>query len=223
MKVVVSEALTSVRKELVVLRDQSDFSKSGLAELTERIREALTMYSNECDRRLREREQELTVDHELEMGDIKKLMQSRDEEIRIVKRTLLEKETVLAEYEHFSSVIRQKLDDEHTDIRNLQSSLHRQMDETLEQTRIVEKANDEMSVEIASLTNSLTQCQKRIKELEENLAAARTEQQKMVKESTEKLLLESKAEFEAIRNRFKLMERSPSDSSLEKIEVIKFV
>nr|XP_050846104.1 RB1-inducible coiled-coil protein 1 isoform X8 [Vespula vulgaris] len=228
MKVVVSEALTSVRKELVVLRDRSDFGNSGLAELTERIREALTLYSNECDRRLREREQELTVDHELEMGDVKKLIQSRDEEIRIVKRTLLEKETELAEHERLLGTMRQKLDAEQADMRNLQSRLHRQMDETLEQARIdketaVEKVNDEKFVEIASLTNSLTQCQKRIKELEENLAAARTEQQKMVKEATDKLQLEYKTELEAIRSRFKLtavsiMERSPSDSSLEKIE-----
>ncbi|XP_035733946.1 RB1-inducible coiled-coil protein 1-like isoform X2 [Vespa mandarinia] len=227
MKVIVTEALTSVRKELVVLRDRSDFGNSGLAELTKRIRQALTLYSNECDRRLREREQELTVDHELEMGDIKKLMQSRDEEIRIVKRTLLEKETELAEHEHLLSTMRQKLDAEQTDMRNLQSRLHRQMDETLEQARIdketaVEKVNDEKFVEIASLTNSLTQCQKRIKELEENLAAARTEQQKMVKEATDKLQLEYKTELEAIRNlkltAVSIMERSPSDSSLEKIE-----
>ncbi|XP_047346593.1 RB1-inducible coiled-coil protein 1 isoform X3 [Vespa velutina] len=227
MKVIVSEALTSVRKELVVLRDRSDFGNSGLAELTKRIRQALTLYSNECDRRLREREQELTVDHELEMGDIKKLMQSRDEEIRAVKRTLLEKETELAEHEHLLSTMRQKLDAEQTDMRNLQSRLHRQMDETLEQARIdketaVEKVNDEKFVEIASLTNSLTQCQKRIKELEENLAAARTEQQKMVKEATDKLQLEYKTELEAIRNlkltAVSIMERSPSDSSLEKIE-----
>ncbi|KAK2584450.1 hypothetical protein KPH14_006829 [Odynerus spinipes] len=228
MKAVVSEALTSVREELAVLRDRSDFNNSGLGEMTERIREALTLYSRECDRRLREREQELTVDHELEMGDVKKLMQSRDEEIRTVKRNLLEKETELAEHERLLSTMRQKLDTEQTEMRNLQSRLHRQMDETLEQARIdketaVKQVNDEKYMEIASLTNSLTQCQKRIKELEDSLVAARAEQQRMVKEATDKLQLEYKTELETIRSRFKLMaastmERSPSDSSLEKIE-----
>lgn len=233
MKVVVNEALTSVREELTVLRNRSDFDNSGLTELTERIREALTLYSNECDRRLQEREQELNVNHELEIGDMKKIMQSRDEEIRIVKRKLLEKETELAEHERLISTMRQKLDTEQTDLRNLQSRYHQQMDETLEQARIdketaVEKVNDEKYVKIASLTNSLNQCQKRIKELEDSLTSARVEQHRMVKEATEKLELEYKTELDSIRTRLKLtagntMERSPSDSSLEKIERPDFI
>lgn len=228
MKAVVCEALTSIREELTILRDRSDYNNSGLAEMTERIREALTMYSRECDRRLHEREQQLTIDHELEMGYMKMLMQSRDEKIRTVKKNLLEKETELAEHERLLSTMRQKLDSENTEMRNLQSRLHRQMDETLEQARIdkesaVKKVNDEKYMEVASLTNSLTQCQKRIKELEDSLTAARTEQQRMVKDATDKLQLEYKTELENIRKRFKLMaastmERSPSDSSLEKIE-----
>ncbi|XP_043502024.1 LOW QUALITY PROTEIN: RB1-inducible coiled-coil protein 1 [Polistes fuscatus] len=233
MKVVVNEALTSVREELTVLRNRSDFDNSGLTELTERIREALTLYSNECDRRLQERERELNVNHELEMGDMKKIMQSRDEEICIVKRKLLEKETELAEHERLISTMRQKLDTEQTDLRNLQSRYHQQMDETLEQARIdketaVEKVNDEKYVKIASLTNSLNQCQKRIKELEDSLTSARVEQHRMVKEATEKLELEYKTELDSIRTRLKLtagntMERSPSDSSLEKIERPDFI
>ncbi|XP_014608939.1 PREDICTED: RB1-inducible coiled-coil protein 1 [Polistes canadensis] len=233
MKVVVNEALTSVREELTVLRNRSDFDNSGLTELTERIREALTLYSNECDHRLQEREQELNVNHELEIGDMKKIMQSRDEEIRIVKRKLLEKETELAEHERLISTMRQKLDTEQTDLRNLQSRYHQQMDETLEQARIdketaVEKVNDEKYVKIASLTNSLNQCQKRIKELEDSLTSARVEQHRMVKEATEKLELEYKTELDSIRTRLKLtagntMERSPSDSSLEKIERPDFI
>ncbi|KAI4504496.1 hypothetical protein M0802_000046 [Mischocyttarus mexicanus] len=233
MKAVVNETFTSVREELTVLRNRSDFDNNGLTELTERIREALTLYSSECDRRLQEREQELTVDHELEMGDMKKIMQSRDEEILIVKRNLLDKETELAEHEHLISTMRQKLDTEQTDLRNLQSRYHQQMDETLEQARIdketaVEKVNDEKYVEIASLTNSLNQCQKRIKELEDSLSNAREEQQRLVKEATDKLELEYKTELDSIRTRLKLiggntMERSPSDSSLEKIERPDFI
>ncbi|XP_076244225.1 autophagy-related 17 isoform X1 [Calliopsis andreniformis] len=220
MKAVVCEALTSVRQELAVLRDRSTEDKSGLSDMTERVREALTLYSRECDRRLREREQELTVDHELEMADVKKLIQNREEEICTLKRNLLDKETELAEHERLMSTMRQKLESEQSEMRNLQTRVHQQLEETLEQARVdkeaaVKKANDERYMEIATLTNSVTQCQKLIQELEENLNTTRSDQQRMVKEYV--------AELETIRSRFKLiatttMEQSPSDSSLEKIE-----
>lgn len=224
MKAVVCEALISIRQELSVLRNRSTEDKSGLSEMTERVREALSLYSRECDRRLREREQELTVDHELEMADVKKMIQSREEEICTLKRNLLEKETELAEHERLMTTMRQKLDTEQTEMRSLQGRLHQQLEEALEQARVekeaaVKKANDERYIEIATLTNSVTQCQKLIQELEENLNTARNDQQRIVKEYI--------TELETIRSRFKLiatttMERSPSDSSLEKIEVRMF-
>ncbi|XP_034176502.1 autophagy-related 17 isoform X2 [Osmia lignaria lignaria] len=228
MKAVVCETLTSVRQELSILRDRSDEEKAGFFKMIERVREALSLYSRECDRRLREREQELTVDHELELADVKKLIENREEEICSLKRNLLEKETELAEHERLVATMRQKLETEQTEMRNLQTRLHRQLEEALEQARAekeaaVKEANEERFLEIATLTNSVAQCQKRIQELEESLATARNDQQRMVKEATDKLQLECKTELENIRSRFKLMaastmERSPSDSSLEKIE-----
>ncbi|KAL6257400.1 hypothetical protein P5V15_010972 [Pogonomyrmex californicus] len=231
MKTVVCEELSSVRNELAILRDRSHEDKSGLVEMTERVRVALSLHSREYDRRLQEREQELTIEHEYEIADVKKLMQSREEEICTLKRNLLEKETELAEHERLVATMHQKLEDEQIERRNLQTRLHQQLEDysrILEQARIdkeeaVKKTNDERFLEITSLTNSLTQCQKRIQELEENLATARNDQERMVKEATDKLQIEYKTELETIRSRFKLMaastmERSPSDSSLEKIE-----
>lgn len=232
MKAVVCEELNSVRNELAILRDRSNEDKSGIVEMTERVRVALSLHSRECDQRLQEREQELTIEHEYEVADVKKLMQSREEEICTLKRNLLEKETELAEHERLVTTMRQKLEDEQIERRNLQTRLHQQLEDysrILEQARIdkeeaVKKTNDERFLEITSLTNSLTQCQKRIQELEENLATAHNDQERMVKEATDKLQMEYKTELETIRSRFKLMaastmERSPSDSSLEKIEV----
>ncbi|XP_003707810.1 autophagy-related 17 isoform X1 [Megachile rotundata] len=228
MKAVVNETLTSVRQELAVLRDRSDEEKAGFFKMTEQVRDALSLYSRECDRRLREREQELTVDHELELADVKKLIQNREEEICGLKRSLLDKETELAEHERLVATMRQKLETEQAEMRNLQTRLHRQLEDALDQARTekeaaVKEANDERFLEIASLTNSLTQCQTRIQELEESLNTARNDQQRLVKEATDKLQLECKIELDNIRSRFKLMaastmERSPSDSSLEKIE-----
>lgn len=179
MKAIVGEALTSVKQELSVLRSRSDEEKTNFSKMMDRICEALSMYSCECDRRVREREQELTVDHELEMTDVKKLIQSREEEIRTLKRDLLEKETELAEFERLMATMRSKLESEQNENRDLK-------------TRMEEAHND---------------------------------QQRIVKEATDKLQIEYKAELESIRSRFKLMaastcamERSPSDSSLEKID-----
>lgn len=232
MKAVVCEELSSVRSELAILRDQSNEDKSGIVEMTERVRVALSLHSRAYNQRLQEREQELTIEHEYELADFKKLMRSREEEICTLKRNLLEKETELAEHERLVATMRQKLEDEQIQSRNLQTRLHQQLEEyslILKQERIereeeVKKTNDERFLEITSLTNSLTQCQKRIQELEENLATVRNDQERMVKEATDKLQMEYKTELETIRSRFKLMtastmERSPSDSSLEKIEV----
>lgn len=232
MKVVVCEELSFVRNELAILRERSNEDKSGLVEMTERVRVALSLYSQECDRRLQEREQKLTLEHEFEITDVKKLIQNHEEEICTLKHNLLEKETELTEHERLVTTMRQKLEDEQIERGNLQTRLHQQLEDysrILEQARIdkeeaVKKTNDERFLEITSLTNSLTQCQKRIQELEENLITARNDQERMVKEVTDKFQIEYKTELETIRSRFKLMaastmERSPSDSSLERIEV----
>ncbi|XP_011256931.1 RB1-inducible coiled-coil protein 1 isoform X2 [Camponotus floridanus] len=231
MKIVVCEELNFVRKELTSLRERSNKDKSGFAEMTERMRVALSLYSRECDRRLQEREQELTLEHEFEITDVKKLIQSHEEEICTLKHNLLEKETELTEHERLVATMRQKLEDEQIERGNLQTRLHQQLEDysrILEQARIdkeeaMKKANDEKFLEITSLTNSLTQCQKRIQELEENLITARNDQERIMKEVTDKFQIEYKTELETIRSRFKLMaastmERSPSDSSLERIE-----
>ncbi|XP_029660721.1 RB1-inducible coiled-coil protein 1 isoform X2 [Formica exsecta] len=231
MKVVVCDELSFVRNELAILRERSNEDKSGLVEMTERVRVALSLYSQECDRRLQEREQKLTLEHEFEITDVKKLIQNHEEEICTLKHNLLEKETELTEHERLVTTMRQKLEDEQIERGNLQTRLHQQLEDysrILEQARIdkeeaVKKTNDERFLEITSLTNSLTQCQKRIQELEENLITARNDQERMVKEVTDKFQIEYKTELETIRSRFKLMaastmERSPSDSSLERIE-----
>jgi len=236
MKTVVCEELGSLRNELSILRDRSNEDKSDFIDIEERLRAALSLYSEECDRRVQEREQEVTLEHELKMADVKKLMEedckNREDEIRALKGNLMEKEMELAEHERLVATMRQTLEEEQSQKNSLQTRLHHQLQDysrILDETRkdkeeAVKQANEEKFREINSLTNSLTQCQKRIQELEESLATACNDQERMVKEATDKFQLEYKAELETIRSRFKLMaastmERSPSDSSLEKIEV----
>lgn len=176
MKAVVSEAMSSVRQELAVIRDQSSEDKSGLREITERVREALSLYSIECDRPLREREQALKVDHELEIAEAKLVIQSREEEICALKRIVLEKETQLLEHERLTTTMREKLESEQAEIRNLQTRLHRQLKETLEQACVakeatVKESSDDKFREITTVANSVTQCQDTIQDLQLSTAS----------------------------------------------------
>lgn len=221
MKTVVSEAMSSVRQELTVLRDKSSKDRSGLREITERVRDALSLYSSEYDRPLREREQELKVGHELEMADAKKVIQSHEEEICSLKRIVLEKETELSEHERLMTTMRQKLESEQTEMRNLRTRLHQQLNEALEQACVVKKAavkesNDDRFREITTLANSVSQCQETIQEL--RLSTASTDQQRLA-EATEMLPIVYKDELVTTRVQMNdiVMDGSSSDSCVYNI------
>ncbi|XP_043470313.1 RB1-inducible coiled-coil protein 1 isoform X1 [Leptopilina heterotoma] len=227
MKSVTTEALQTFRTELADLKGRMNFDESGIATITEQLNQAVSLHSNECKRIIQEREQELTVDHELEMADLKKMLQNREEDIRAMKCTIMEKETEIREHERLLNTMRQTLDNEKSEKNILQTRFHGQLEtmkqSSLEKENALKEANETRIVEIASLTSSLTQCQERIQELEKTLAISRVDEERLVKEASDKLQIEYKRELETIRSRFKLMaastmERSPSDSSLEKIE-----
>lgn len=221
-KAAMSETMSSVRHELEVLRDESKEDKSSLGEMTDRIREALSLYSSECDRRLREREQELTLDHELEMSDVKKLIQSREDEICTLKQNLLEKETELSEHERLMTTIRQKLESEQTEMRNLQTRLHQQLDEALEQG-CTAKANAERFQDITSVTSSVTQCRDRIQELESKLGTARTDQQRIV-DATDMLHMSYQTQLETIGDELNEFAKDLNHNEFfEKIKILEVV
>lgn len=70
---------------------------------------------------LREREQELTVDHELELSDVKKLLQTRDEQVESLKKQLMEKEVQEQEQERLIVTMKQKLEDEQQEVGKMHS------------------------------------------------------------------------------------------------------
>lgn len=228
MKSVAGEALLIFREELATIREHTSTGKEKLTELTNGVRRALEIHSRECERTVREREQELTVDHELEMGDLKKVMQGMEEEIRSLKQTILEKETEHSEHERLLGALRQKIDNDQSELRLFQSRIII-MEEAVERANVekgiaVKETQEASRAEIAALTASLIQREEQIGKLEETLVASRTEQEEAIKAATDKFQKEYKTELDTIRSRFKLMaassmERSPSDSSLEKIEV----
>lgn len=229
LKLAMNEAISAFKSELNLLREKVNTDKNGIIDVSEQMNEALILHSRECERILREREQELTVDHELELADAKKLIQARDEEIRNLEASIEAKDNEFTELR--AQLMRQKLDNsQQEEMCNLQTRYQSQLNEALEQARMdkenaLAQAREASLIEKNALMIQLDECRKTIRELEDTLAKTRAEQSKLIKEATDKLQAEHKNEFETMKGRFKLMtassvmERSPSDSSLEKIEV----
>lgn len=161
-------AVGLLRDQLENIKKDSDTGKQSLEHQFEKIAETWDKIKDETQNREREAISRLTVDHELEMNDIKKFLNTKIEEIETHKR-------LVAEHEK---------DKEET-----------------------KKSLDEMA--------------NRIVELEAQSNQALADKQKAVNEIRDKLNREHKTEIESLRCRFKLMtnmDRSPSDTSLEKIE-----
>lgn len=134
--------------------------------------------SVERDNKEREMLQRVTVDHELEISDHKRVHQAKDEEIKSLRRENLHLETTIRNSAEESGILRGELD------------------------------------------NISAKHKKQVEDLERQLLDASAERERMVKETAERLYRDHKAEIDSIRSRFRLMtmERSPSESSLEKIE-----
>lgn len=114
------------------------------------------------------------------------------------------------------SAIREKLDHDHqAEIEEMKSTLIKlDLDAEIDKEKSLEELEEKLKVEH----------DQKIEEIRKQLLEeAEMERQKAVKEASEKLAHEYKIELENLRSRFRLMsaanmEKSPSDSSLEKIE-----
>lgn len=172
-------AVGLLRDQLENIKKDSDSGKQSLEHQFEKIAESWDKIKDETQNREREAINRLTVDHELELNDIKKYLNTKIEEIDALTSEKLQ----LAEM-HKSLVAE-----------------HQQHKEQVKQTL------DDMANRIADMESQATQM----------LA----DKQKAVNEIRDKLNREHKTEIESLRCRFKLMtnmDRSPSDTSLEKIE-----
>lgn len=79
----------------------------------------------------------------------------------------------------------------------------------------------EHAEQVAALDTATTELKERLAEMDKQLAAAEATKQQAVNETRESMNRSHKTEIESLRSRFKLMtnmERSPSDTSLEKID-----
>ncbi|XP_055541305.1 RB1-inducible coiled-coil protein 1 isoform X2 [Wyeomyia smithii] len=131
--------------------------------------------------RNREREtvQQLTVDHELEMNDLRKSIHQKDDEIQ--------------------------------SLRSDNSTMKASLIET------VSKYESEKQ----ELNNKIEEMKEVVGKLERQLADVNVDRNKAIQEAIEQLEHKHKTDIESLRCRYKLMtsmDRSPSDTSLEKIE-----
>nr|XP_049706609.1 RB1-inducible coiled-coil protein 1 isoform X2 [Helicoverpa armigera]XP_049708218.1 RB1-inducible coiled-coil protein 1-like isoform X2 [Helicoverpa armigera] len=172
--VFIVEELSKLKEEV---KEQQKFMTSKYLE----ILEAWEKSNVECALRFREETQRLTVDHELELSDMKAALNEKDEVI-----TSLKTETENIKNAHQKEI--ERLEQEHQETKEL-----------LEKTR------------------------EEIQGFEKKLEDIEAQKQKEIKELQEKMHMDYKAEIESLRSRFRLvaltnMDRSPSESSLEKIE-----
>ncbi|KAH9645205.1 hypothetical protein HF086_005750 [Spodoptera exigua] len=168
-------------EELTKLKEEVNEQKKFMASKYVEILEAWEKSNVETAIRFREETQRLTVDHELELSDMKAALNAKDEVISNLKTDT-------------------------ENIKNLhQKELERLEKEHQETKDLLEKTRQEIQV-----------FEKKLEEIE-------AQKQKEIKELQEKMHMDYKAEIESLRSRFRLvaltnMDRSPSESSLEKIE-----
>ncbi|XP_059618190.1 RB1-inducible coiled-coil protein 1 isoform X2 [Phlebotomus argentipes] len=185
LKTLFKELYTQSQSTIDVLRDQLKVirhdSASGQSDLHAQLK-SLNVAWEMVKLETSNHQQELikrTVDHELELNDLKKSLDTSNETIVTLQNE------------------RRTLEEEHT------MALKR-----------YENIVEEMNEKVKHLMDATEDYQARE-------AKASVEKEKLVKDLTEKLTRDHKSELESLRSRYKLMtsiERSPSDTSLEKIE-----
>lgn len=179
MAVLAKEAIKQLKDELCELKAQCTTETKIIDNHCISVHESIERLLKASEIKEREALQRLTVDHELEQSDLKKLIQCRSEEIQSLRAE----------------------------------------NQCLERSLI--KAREENRLQKEEYERLLDHTHKNLEDLKRNIDSFDEDKEKAIKEAKDELTKEYKAEMESIRSRFKLMsmmERSPSDSSLEKID-----
>lgn len=176
-------SIALLREQLRTIKDEANCDKAHFAAEIQKIESTWITINGQHDEHERELINRLTVDHELELTDIRKILMTKDDlliELRAENSKLLEK---LANTE-------------------------------LE----AEKSETKNSDQIDALKVRIVQLEELLKE---NVNNHEIGKQKAVNETKDRLIREHKTEMESLRCRYKLMknvDRTPSDTSLEKID-----
>ncbi|CAB3249818.1 unnamed protein product [Arctia plantaginis] len=170
-----------ILEELIKLKSEVDEQKKFINSAYLDILEAWNKSNDESALRYREQTQRLTVDHELELSDMKATLNEKDNTIETLK----------------------------DEIENTKEKYIKEVER-------VEKDHESTKAVLENTRDEIQDFGKKLEEIE-------AQKQKQIKELQEKMHQDYKAEIESMRSRFRLvaltnMDRSPSESSLEKIE-----
>ncbi|XP_058121010.1 RB1-inducible coiled-coil protein 1 isoform X2 [Anopheles coustani] len=174
------DSIAMLRDQLSRVRAESEANRTQFQSDLCAMNRAWNDIQEVARNRERETIQRLTVDHELEMNDLRKSIHQKDDEIQSLRA---DNSTMKAsQIETVSSYEQEK----------------RELADQIEQMKAV------------------------IGRLERQLAESEVDRKRAIQEAVEQLEHKHRTEIETLRCRFKLMatsmDRSPSDTSLEKIE-----
>lgn len=172
-------SISFLREQLSALKSENAARQVDFRSKLEAINKCWTVIQKETRNRERETIQRLTVDHELEMNDLRKSIHLKDDEIQSLRS-----DNVMIKASHIETVSK------------------------------YESEKKELNMKIDEMKEVVSK-------LEKQLADVDVDKRKAIQEAVEQLEHKHKTEIESLRCRYKLMtsmDRSPSDTSLEKIE-----
>ncbi|XP_062546074.1 RB1-inducible coiled-coil protein 1 isoform X2 [Armigeres subalbatus] len=172
-------SISFLRQQLATLKSENVARQADFRSKLEAINKCWADLQEETRNRERETIQRLTVDHELEMNDLRKSIHQKDDEIQSLRS-----DNAMMKASHIETV-------------------------------------SKYESEKKELNDKIDEIKQVVSKLEKQLADVDVDRKKAIKEAVEQLEHKQKTEIESLRCRYKLMtsmDRSPSDTSLEKIE-----
>lgn len=173
------KSIEMLREQLHVLKNDVNCDKTTFAIELNKIETTWTNITEQNEQNEREIINRLTVDHELELTDVRNILTKKTDEVAELK---------------------------------------------VENSKLLEKlANSKLETETTKTRSSseIDGLRARIAQLEEQVNNHEIEKTKAVTEIKDRLIREHKTDIESLRCRYKLMknvDRTPSDTSLERIE-----
>lgn len=172
-------SIAFLREQLAALKAENTANRADFRNQVEAINKTCSAIQVEAQNRERETIQRLTVDHELEMNDLRESVDQKDDEIQ--------------------------------SLRSDNSTMKASFIETVSKYESEKK----------ELNEKIDEMKEVIMKLEKQVADSQIDQKKAVQDAVDQLEHRHKTDIESLRSRYKLMttmDRTPSDTSLEKIE-----
>ncbi|CAH0556839.1 unnamed protein product [Brassicogethes aeneus] len=200
------DAATCTEDNLQISRSEHEKLKGTLETLGHLSTNAI----NQLRAELTEIRHIFLADKEFLESGYKSITMCQSRVLETCKADQVATENLISSHESEVSSLKNMCSDKEDDLNNVKIA-------NIVMEQKLQKTNDELAELKSVLLRLKEDHHARVEELRKQLSDKESEKEKMVKDVTDRLNREHKAELENIRSRFKLMTRSPSDSSLEKI------